>query len=315
MKRPPLSIVVPSYRQSKTIAGLIDSLARQNFRDFEVIVVDSSCDTTTTVLKNAIDRNRWMRLPRVIELDRQHSAGFQRTLGIRESTGELIFTTDTDCVLPHDYLQKLLNFYDANQSLWGDRFALSGAIENGTPRSVIGSASYWAEFGEFAPSGLMQRKHFVPTTNLLFPKQMALDFGGFSDQIISDDLWTIREWHRLGVVLVFEPSFGVLHFNRSRWRDVLRHQFMLGFDSAKIRSQQNSGYQWIARLWPFGLFLPLVRFTKIIRRYFEGSISSARVMWFVMMAPSLALILVAWSVGFVRGAAKSRLIQSAQTES
>ena len=52
-----ITVVIPAYNAEKHIGKMIESLARQSFNDFEVIVVnDGSVDETETVALDAIKK-------------------------------------------------------------------------------------------------------------------------------------------------------------------------------------------------------------------------------------------------------------------
>jgi glycosyltransferase involved in cell wall biosynthesis len=302
---PRLSVVVPSYRQTATVDVLVNSLAAQSFRDFELIVVDSSSDATTERLREALARHEWSHPPRLLELPSRASAGRQRSLGLELARADLVFTTDTDCVLPPDHLSRILARIDDRGRPLGTRFALAGSITNGTPRSPTGTASYWVEFSDFSPVRPSREGRFVPSANLVFPRQMALELGGFANRPVSDDLETLLLWIRAGVRVAFEPSIDLSHLNRSDLALSLSHQFRLGRDSARVRLDLRSSDAWIARAWPLAL-LPLLgwRLAKITHRVSVAGF--AETLRFAAYAPWTLLTLLAWSAGFARGSLRDR---------
>jgi glycosyltransferase involved in cell wall biosynthesis len=50
---PLVSVVLPAYHSYETISLSLDALRKQSFRDFEVIVVNSSPETITSELVTA----------------------------------------------------------------------------------------------------------------------------------------------------------------------------------------------------------------------------------------------------------------------
>ncbi len=87
-----VSIIIPTYNRSNSIIDSVESVLRQTFDDFEVIVVDDcSSDNTVELLSKVADP----RL-RTIVHDRNKGAGAARNTGIRAATGKYIAFQDSD---------------------------------------------------------------------------------------------------------------------------------------------------------------------------------------------------------------------------
>ncbi|MBS1491816.1 MAG: glycosyltransferase [Bacteroidetes bacterium] len=103
-----ISIVVAVRNEEDTIALLIESVLKLNYNrnDFELILVDDhSTDQTLSLVKPFLDN-----LPHVLVLKMNaHEFGKKAaiTAGVEAARGEVIATTDADCVLPPDWLQKI----------------------------------------------------------------------------------------------------------------------------------------------------------------------------------------------------------------
>ena len=54
---PKISVVIPCYNASATISATLESLLKQTFKEFEVIIVnDGSTDNTIQILKSYIEK-------------------------------------------------------------------------------------------------------------------------------------------------------------------------------------------------------------------------------------------------------------------
>lgn len=90
MTAPTVSVVVPAYNAAWCVRKAIDSVLAQDFRDFELIVVnDGSTDDTLTVLRGYGDAIR------VVD---QRNGGMSnaRNAGIRAARGEFLAFLDSD---------------------------------------------------------------------------------------------------------------------------------------------------------------------------------------------------------------------------
>lgn len=107
-----VSVVVPNYNSSKTIAKTIVSLKNQSFKDFNVTIVDDgSRDNSVSIIKELIKDKKNFRL---VELPENHGASNARNVGAGKSKGKIILFTDSDVVLKEDTVQKVVEFFKKN---------------------------------------------------------------------------------------------------------------------------------------------------------------------------------------------------------
>jgi glycosyltransferase involved in cell wall biosynthesis len=88
---PAVSVIVPCYNGGRFLDGLMASLARQSFRDFEIVIVDDGSDDQETLGKLATLAGR----ARVLhQANRGPSAA--RNTGIRAARADILFMLDCD---------------------------------------------------------------------------------------------------------------------------------------------------------------------------------------------------------------------------
>lgn len=91
-----LSIVIPTFNEEKFLPYLLESLKKQTFRDFEIIVADNlSTDATRSIALKAGARLVKGGLP---ARGRNH--------GAKVAQGEWLLFLDADVILPPDFLEK-----------------------------------------------------------------------------------------------------------------------------------------------------------------------------------------------------------------
>lgn len=100
-----VSVILPTFNRAHTICRSIESIARQNFKDYELIVVDDgSTDGTEKIIERYMnDRIRYLRL------DKNQGAGVARNFGIENALGEYITFQDSDDEWMPDKLNKQMD--------------------------------------------------------------------------------------------------------------------------------------------------------------------------------------------------------------
>ncbi len=107
-----ISVIVPARNEAATIAKLLVSLQNQSYPvdAFEVLVVDDHSTDHTIDVVNASALNNLRLIQPLAEAD-QSSKKKAIEAGVRQASGELIVTTDADCIAPANWLHTINNFY------------------------------------------------------------------------------------------------------------------------------------------------------------------------------------------------------------
>lgn len=103
-----ISVIIPAHNEAKYLLRTLESLRRQNYRWFEVIVVANGCSDGTA----EIARGRCQRL---IVLS-QKNLGIARNLGARMAKGELLLFLDADTTLEPMALRRIAEDFTENDS-------------------------------------------------------------------------------------------------------------------------------------------------------------------------------------------------------
>ena len=93
-----ISVVIPTYNESNVIGECIESLSKQTYHDFEIIVVD---DGSTKTLEKISSQ--------VTTLHQNHlGAGAARNLGAKQAKGEILVFVDADMTFDKNFLKNLV---------------------------------------------------------------------------------------------------------------------------------------------------------------------------------------------------------------
>lgn len=101
---PAISIIIPVYNSAPTIERCIDSILKQDFTDFEVLLVnDGSADNSLEVMRQQAERDS-----RIVAIDKPHSGvSDTRNLALDRARGEFICFIDADDTVEPNYLSAM----------------------------------------------------------------------------------------------------------------------------------------------------------------------------------------------------------------
>ncbi len=177
---PLVSVVVPAYNAERTLKATLDSALAQDFRDFEIVVVnDGSSDSTKAVL------DAYAARVRVID---QNNRGVSaaRNAGVSASTGQLIAFLDSDDLWSPDKLTQSVRALTQNPKASMVFSDCSGLRPDGT------TSTFYSFRG--APSlDEMLNNGFEAVPSAVMMRREVFDAcGGFSQKFVPnyfEDLW------------------------------------------------------------------------------------------------------------------------------
>ena len=213
-RQPRVSVVVASYNGERTLRTCLESLARLNYPDYEVILVDDGSTDSTPELAKEFPSVRYLRQD-------NHGLSVARNTGIAASTGEIVAFTDSDCRADEDWLYYLVG------DLLSGEFAGIGGHNFLPPDDSFVAAVVMVSPGGPAHVMLTDREaEHVPGCNMAFYKWALEEVGGFDPVFrkAGDDVdvcWRLQE---RGCKIGFSPAAFVWHYRRSTIRAYLKQQ-------------------------------------------------------------------------------------------
>ena len=126
-----VSIIVSARNEENNILRCLEHLVKQNYLPelFEIIIVnDFSEDSTEKIVDEFIQFHKQVSI-RLINLSEIYSVteGSKKKAineGVKQAKGELIITTDADCVMNHNWIRSIVNYYE-NTSILQDLYQKS----------------------------------------------------------------------------------------------------------------------------------------------------------------------------------------------
>jgi GT2 family glycosyltransferase len=108
-----VSVIIPNYNGSRFLRDCLDSLSRQSFKNFEVIVIDNaSTDNSCYLLEQYY--------PNIKLYSMDENKGFSEAVnrGIELSCGKLIALLNNDTKVEDNWLRNLVNCIDSNDKIF-----------------------------------------------------------------------------------------------------------------------------------------------------------------------------------------------------
>lgn len=283
-----ISVVIPSYQSSKDINRCLDSIYRQSGSiNYEVIVVDSSPKNIAYTIEQRFSQVR------IIHLKERTLPGKARSIGASKARGELIFFTDTDCCVDREWLNNLYEIHRSGYQVAG------GSVDNGTPKSLVGTTEYLLEFNEMNPWAKSGEVKALPSCNLSVRRQVFQQLGYFPDFMKGEDTIFCDRFIQSGGKIFFNAKAKIVHMNRKGWIHYLKNQVALGEGAQETRRRTKRHGYFLVQLPIFIPMIPLYRSLVIGKRLFQSH-------WkifirFILLYPLILSGLVAYTWGFIRG--------------
>lgn len=212
-----ISVIIPTYNEEKVLVECLDSLDKQTYKDFEVIVVDDgSNDKTWEVLPDLKFKNYELRL-----LKQDHrGAGAARNLGANRAEGEILVFVDADMTFDKSFLKNLTN-------------PIIEGKERGTfskEEFVSNWENVWARHWNINEGWEAKKRHpkNYPDTQPVFRAILKSEFdsvNGFTPGGYNDD-WSLGEKLHYNAVAAESAIF--YHKNPSSLGEIYKHAKWIG---------------------------------------------------------------------------------------
>src|SRR6266478_3160037 len=281
---PKVSVVVASYNGDRTLKACLDSLARLNYPDYEIILVDDGSTDSTPQITSALPKVRYFRHEKNLGLS------IARNTGIAAAVGEIIAFTDSDCRADEDWLYYLV------ADLLESEFAGIGGPNFLPPEDSLVAAAVMVSPGGPAHVMLTDRQaEHIPGCNMAFYKWALAEIGGF-DPIFrraGDDVDLCWRLQQAGHAIGFSPAGFVWHYRRSTLGDYLRQQHGYGVAEALLVGKHPEYFNSFGGSIWHGRIYTASRLGVLLRRpiIYRGPFASAGFQSLYASGPAFTLML------------------------
>lgn len=318
------SIIVPVYNRPNEVEELLESLTKQSFIDFEVIIVEDGstvkCDEVVQNFQNSLNVKYYYK--------DNSGPGDTRNFGSKHSQGQYLIILDSDVILPPEYLSNISNELNTNPC---DAFGgPDRAHESFTP---VQKAISYAMTSFFTTGGIRGGKKkldkFYPRSFNLGIRKDAFDaLGGFSKMRFGEDIdLSIRIFDN-GYSCRLFPDAWVYHKRRTDFRKFFKQVHNSGIARINLYKRHPKSLKLVHLLpacftlgllfllilslfWPWAL-LPIAIYMLLI--FFDAAIKEKSIKIGLLSIVASFVQLTGYGTGFLRAVWRRLILKQGEFE-
>ena len=231
MQKPLLfSLIVPVYNRPDEVADLLDSLAAQSDKGFELILVEDGstipCSAIAGQYAGKVDIRYFMRP--------NEGRSIARNYGMEQAGGDYFVFVDSDCILPPDYFESLRRCIDTTGAdCFGGPDAAHPSFTD-TQKAINFAMTSFLTTGGIR-GGKVQMEKFVPRTfNMGFARRVWEHTGGFRE-MFSEDIDMSTRIRLAGFSITLYPDVAVFHKRRVDFKKFWRQVHVFGMSRITLQ--------------------------------------------------------------------------------
>ena len=180
---PFFSIIIPVYNRPDEVDELLESLSKQTFLDFEVLLIEDGSSIKCDLVAQKHSQNLNIRYYYKDNSGRSET----RNYGMEKAKGDYFVFFDSDCVIPPFYFEKIKRTLTDNYTdSYGGPDKADESFSDLQKAISFSMTSFLTTGGIRGSKGIKMEK-FVPRTfNMGFSKEVYETVGGFKDMFGED---------------------------------------------------------------------------------------------------------------------------------
>lgn len=212
-----ISVIIPTYNRGEYLKKALQSLQRQSFKDFEIIVADDGSSDDTGKIVKEFDA-------RYFKEDHQ-GVSHARNLGAKNSCGEILAFFDDDALADRDWLENISKIMVREDIITGRAEPLKKNI--------------WQYFAPHYYQGETPREsQILLEGNCAMRKKVFQDLNGFDENLDygheGEEFLSRAEKYRImyypNVIIFHDYAFGLINY--------FQKQFKFGEKAAYLKKQK-----------------------------------------------------------------------------
>lgn len=245
-----VSVIIPVYNEEKYIGKCLESLKKQSFQDFEIIIIDDGSQDKT---REIIEKYKKIKL-----ITGEHKGtAISRNLGAKKARGDILIFIDADMTFDKDYLRNLIKPILENKEIIGTThdYEVADNIDNIWSRC-------WGKI-RVSKEGAKDVKIFRAIR-----KDKFFEMGGFDSKYGYADDQTF--WFKFGVKPEVAEDTICYHKNPETLEETYKQAVWIGASwKERYKIFRIFGIKYIVLIL-FGISLPVIVLLKSLKTKVEG---------------------------------------------
>ena len=219
------SIIIPLYNRPQEIEELLDTLTKQSYTAFEVLVIEDGSSFDAKEIVNSFQS----KLDIHYYFKPNEGQGFARNYGFERAKGDYFIIFDSDCLIPQDYLENVKNH------LYNEPLDAFGGPDAAHPSfTPIQRAISYAMTSVFTTGGIRGKAknaggQFHPRSfNMGLSRKVWEKIGGFTLTRLGEDIEYSIRIHQAGFKIGLIPDAVVYHKRRTSFKQFWKQLHFFG---------------------------------------------------------------------------------------
>lgn len=312
-EKPFVSIIIPVKNDASLLKACLESISNLDYpkNKIEVIIADGmSTDNSAEVAKNYGAR---------VVLNEKQTVSPGRNIAFKRSSGEVIAFTDADCVVDKNWIINSLKYFE------DDKVACVGGPNLTPPDEGNFGKAVGFVFNQriFSAGSIHARKlenitevRSIPGCNAIYRREALDKVMPIDESLLTcDDTELNQRLIDKGYKLLYTPDVFVWHYRRPNPKRLFRQMYRYAIGRLQVGKKDRRMINLIHVLT--GVSIPLSLIILLISRslfsvflflfylmlvgYFVKAWMVSRSLQIALRTPAvICIILIAWSLGFMR---------------
>jgi glycosyltransferase involved in cell wall biosynthesis len=205
LKKPFVSVIIPVYNGEKTLEKCLNSVLNQDYPHYEVIIVDNNSNDKTKEIIIKVESKKVKYL-----FEKRIGRGAARNLGERKAKGNIILMTDSDCIVPNNWIKEMI------KPIIIGNFSCVQGFEDNVKNNFWNRQYQLRSYKRFNQNFLFDEQLIghIDTKNFAIKKNILKKIGFTSEKYISgNDLELSIKIAKEGISTKFLGNIKVKHFH------------------------------------------------------------------------------------------------------